>query len=1091
MTSSPERHSFAETGSEGRRHLEGSDAPRPWDAEWFAGNVINPFLNASVVDVCNVAIESGKLLSGTADKKSDAIDYAAALPVTKSNLGSTEWWLQNISAGLGCAVTYGLAGGFTGGILRNVAGAFRLERTSLVVSRFAANNRVAQVLGVGVYDSLRPLAEGDTRAGNGISGAGSFAVLELGNSLVAKSRFGIGTGLVRALGRASVGVCAADTHHFLANSISHKSDTEEPEVKYENRVTGAAMNVVLPMVHNGLTRAADLGNAFMGRGTTLDGYVQKNGLLNRSSTFDNLVRNNPLVRVKVTDDTIAKALHTENTILVPKLVSLDVLGHELEHLSKYKDKAIRNSTDAGMNGVRKLLRENRFAEAEEAYIAIRMAEELRARTTEATIQKELGAKKNSQDMHPGLIAEDPFYRRIFATEFDQMNSDRRVNEHDYISDRLKELVAKNDVKGTIDYLFPSMPAFSKEILHDSVMAWTQREGRRGQKRGDNASLLLGLKGDVFTKLVSKALVDKCWQLHPHRDAGEWMKSLREFANESVDLSQFEPAFEKYNAVQERAWNDYEQIDAPARERYRNLTETASSEYHAIYEPASKQYHAIRESAEMQQKVTCRQARAEYEEIKNQAWEQYRQVFDPAFKQYMQTKQQAREKLDPTNKDSREAYKAIKSQAWQQLQLVSEPALIQYETLRKQAIKKLEPIHDRAWKTSLKETEQAWKQYEQISDAPNKKYCAIEDEASKEYHAIIDPAYEQYRAVRDLASAEFFSSIRPLSLETDLDFAKVYEDLRQEYSFDNMEAEDRNASPYDPRWTNYVRLVNTFGNQSEIWLSKQAEKQISLHDATYWLPLKPAFELKGLGNFLMANRDRNRVHLGLIAKCWPKLSLEERKLSFDKLLEESINKTYVNAKAPHFAREAAKWGTDERDYPELERLYLRSQSVPSPFPLGQVWTESGLVGRFLPRDDVRGMFLGQYTYCCQHPDGEGSGCADYGQESPNAGFFVVENENTGEILGQSFTWKNDAGGVCFDNIEGQRHKIAARTDAVASIYQQAANYLVQNAGFNMVTMGTKNSDLDLTRWTSAGKMKCKRPNDYTGITDADEQVLLSN
>ena len=367
---------------------------------------------------------------------------------------------------------------------------------------------------------------------------------------------------------------------------------------------------------------------------------------------------------------------------------------------------------------------------------------------------------------------------------------------------------------------------------------------------------------------------------------------------------------------------------------------------------------------------------------------------------------------------------------------------------------------------------------------NHQYAVVRTQYLDEFLAIKRQCYAQltakegqaehhYYTLLKQADSEFFGEIAQF-LHTDMDNSRHY-----------IHAVGFNSENV----INILRLVKTFGNQSEIWLAKQAERGNNLHDATYFLPLRPASELKGLGEYLMANKGKNIGALGVVAKNWNKLSAVEKKLPFDELLDTVSKRAYPNVKVPEFAREAAQWGLDAEDYKEWEKLYKRSLAVPSPFPLSETWKESGLVGRFLPRNDVRGIFLGEHTHCCQHPDGAGAECAAYGQSSRKAGFFVVENEKTGQIVAQSFTWVSKDGGVCFDNIEAL--KLGAREEAVANIYDKAAKHLTEKKGFRTVTVGTQRTDIKLDRWSNAGKKKLEIPKDFDGSSDADNQVLLSD
>jgi len=167
----------------------------------------------------------------------------------------------------------------------------------------------------------------------------------------------------------------------------------------------------------------------------------------------------------------------------------------------------------------------------------------------------------------------------------------------------------------------------------------------------------------------------------------------------------------------------------------------------------------------------------------------------------------------------------------------------------------------------------------------------------------------------------------------------------------------------------------------------------------------------------------------------------------KILQNSNQ--FEGVKHPEFFSETAGHeGTmDSEKYLERERIFLKSQKIPLP-----KWTENILVeeigpknkkyiGRFLPRSDVRGLYLGEYTNCCQHPGGDGEPCAYHGQCSLYGAFFVVENEE-GDIIAQSWVWeakpKNNELAVVFDNIETRGAQ--GREEVIIHLYEKAAELM---------------------------------------------------
>jgi len=214
-----------------------------------------------------------------------------------------------------------------------------------------------------------------------------------------------------------------------------------------------------------------------------------------------------------------------------------------------------------------------------------------------------------------------------------------------------------------------------------------------------------------------------------------------------------------------------------------------------------------------------------------------------------------------------------------------------------------------------------------------------------------------------------------------------------------------------------------------------------------------------------------------------LSEVERSQPFDEVLALARSKTYPHMVSPEFGAEAVKWGISQQDYPDLEARFLASQTVPSPFAhlAEKSWKSGDLSARFLPREDVRGLFLGHHTNCCQHPTGAGATCAYHGQESPRGGCFLLENPK-GQIVVQSWAWVSDQAGLVFDNVEG----MAARSQAadVRAIYQAAADELVGQ--FEQVTMGLDHGKLPIQGWAPTTAQPIS---DFDGYSDAERQVLL--
>lgn len=281
------------------------------------------------------------------------------------------------------------------------------------------------------------------------------------------------------------------------------------------------------------------------------------------------------------------------------------------------------------------------------------------------------------------------------------------------------------------------------------------------------------------------------------------------------------------------------------------------------------------------------------------------------------------------------------------------------------------------------------------------------------------------------------------------------------------------------------LALTFKGGSQQWLNTQRALGRTDHDAVYWLPNKNPQELIGLGQVLMSKSFKQTNRHEMLANRWAEVPEDIRKQGYDSSVEFLKQQTYENIKSPPFASEAAEWGISKENYAKYEARFVASQNIPMPFPVNKSWSDGGLTGRFIPRSDARGLFLGQHTNSCQHPDGAAQTSAWYGQESPKSGFFVVENKN-GEIVAESWAWISDKGGLTFDNVEAKG--IGKRDQSVRNIYKSAADYLSNT--YHTITMGTGHSDLDVGKFAAAGDKTQNLPSDYSGYTDATGQVLLA-
>ncbi len=307
------------------------------------------------------------------------------------------------------------------------------------------------------------------------------------------------------------------------------------------------------------------------------------------------------------------------------------------------------------------------------------------------------------------------------------------------------------------------------------------------------------------------------------------------------------------------------------------------------------------------------------------------------------------------------------------------------------------------------------------------------------------------------------------------FVNAYEQMYNFYT--RVYGHARGAESYAAE--SALKFTNVFGNDWRRWVSGE-NPSLSAKSS---LPFDSARNLDGLGSWLLANSRNSYSDLSFVGDYWSKLSPKQRELNCRDLIDSIKIQRYGKVTSHGFAKECAKWNIPTTDYAELEARFLNSQAVPSPVPLEKSWKSGDFSGRFLPRSDARGMFLGEHTDCCQHPGGVGEKCAFYGQEAPNSCFFVVEDQR-GRIIAQSWAWVSSDGGLCFDNIEGK--SLGPREAEVVAVYEKAAHDL--RSLFHTVTAGVGNSKVH-PNWKAASERTLRAPADYRGYSDSQVQMLV--
>lgn len=185
------------------------------------------------------------------------------------------------------------------------------------------------------------------------------------------------------------------------------------------------------------------------------------------------------------------------------------------------------------------------------------------------------------------------------------------------------------------------------------------------------------------------------------------------------------------------------------------------------------------------------------------------------------------------------------------------------------------------------------------------------------------------------------------------------------------------------------------------------------------------------------------------------------------------------------------GVTEDRFDKALDLINQTQQQPSNLPdINIDGADFGLADcRFykLANDDIRGLFLGELTGCCQSIGAHGHDCAAHGFASPHSGFYVIENIK-GEVLGQCWAWRGTAGELCFDSLERLGNHITdeqwmALLAAFTKRLQETMNHDVTALH---VGMGGKTPKNLATHFNA----QAATPRDYTGYRDSHSQVIVA-
>jgi len=234
-------------------------------------------------------------------------------------------------------------------------------------------------------------------------------------------------------------------------------------------------------------------------------------------------------------------------------------------------------------------------------------------------------------------------------------------------------------------------------------------------------------------------------------------------------------------------------------------------------------------------------------------------------------------------------------------------------------------------------------------------------------------------------------------------------------------------------------------------------QYDPHDLAQNIPDNLAYyELKGLDSFLIKYIKHKNPKVKCVSYNWNKIPDNLKiKNNVEEMFNYLIDSKIINENKSLIAMECNFWNITGEKFEEVEQIFEQGLRTPMPqwskIPL--IKGEYGFTGRFLPRNDPRGLFIGNYTDCCQKIGGAAEVVAIHSQTSPNSAIFVIEYK--GNIIAQSWVFNDENKNIIFDNIEadfsGLKFKFEDLMRIIVNIYKEAAA-VIKKIGYNNVLLG---------------------------------------
>ncbi|PZM80798.1 MAG: hypothetical protein DKT66_16255 [Candidatus Melainabacteria bacterium] len=339
--------------------------------DWFGANFVNPLVNTLCVEPANAITQT---VERAARQSSLHRIEPLSVPDTSGKPFSSEMVSQSVACAVGSVGPYALAGMLAGNTMRCAGAALKTEGA---IATFAQNEKVAQIVGAGVYDGMKETRQGESHLRNGIAGAANFAVLEYSHVDPRASLIG------RSLDRFTSGFVGSLTHVAISRpdvfSVKSPSDINISS----SVLTGGFINVLLPGTQQGLRMLQEKASLRMGRGIPIDRYLESSssyanaeaigaGAAFTAATTNKLFEQNRWARIEP-NSKFDCYLPKRDMVSLSTGSSRETILHELHH----RTEALAGIAEPGFVQAAAYLNKD-VNRAWQTYAQVRRAQEIRA-----------------------------------------------------------------------------------------------------------------------------------------------------------------------------------------------------------------------------------------------------------------------------------------------------------------------------------------------------------------------------------------------------------------------------------------------------------------------------------------------------------------------------------------------------------------------------------------------------------------------------------------------------------------------------------------------------------------------------------------